>query len=122
MALARVFARVAGWFGLLLALIGFTTTDLFGMIQFDMTHNIVHFVFGFLGIAAASKELWTRYYAYIFGAFYVLFGVLGFFLPTLHHVGVELEVTENLLHLALGTFGVYAALGLHKKQPPKTEE
>lgn len=122
MALAKVFARVAGWIGLLLAVIGFTTNDLFGMIQFDMTHNIIHLMFGFFGIAAASKELWTKYYAYIVGAFYVLFGVLGFFMPQLHHVGVELEVTENLLHLALGTLGVYAALGLREKQPPKTEE
>ncbi len=122
MALAKVFARVAGWVGLLLAAIGFTTHDLFGMIQFDTTHNFIHLALGFLGIAAASKALWTKYYAYLFGAFYVLFGVVGFFMPQLHHVGVELEVTENLIHLALGTFGVYAALGLREKQPPKTEE
>jgi hypothetical protein len=90
------------------------------MIQFDTPHNILHLVLGFMGIAAASKELWTRYYTYIFGAFYVLFGLAGFFVPQL--LGIELEVTENLIHLALGTYGVYVALGKKPTPPPQPTE
>ncbi len=121
LAKARVFARVAGWVGLLLGSIGFLTDDLFGLIQFDPTHNIVHLLFGFLGIAAAAQKKWTQYYTYVFGAIYVVLGIGGFFMPEV--MGVELEATENLIHLALGTYGVYVALGKETTPPPpKTEE
>ncbi|ASS74541.1 hypothetical protein CIG75_05700 [Tumebacillus algifaecis] len=112
--MTKVYARVAGWIFLLIGLLGFFMNDLFGLIQFDTTHNIVHLVLGVLGIAAGQSVTWSRLYAQVFGTIYVLLGILGFFLPDLlgyHH----LEVTENLVHVILGAWGLYAVLGATEK-------
>jgi hypothetical protein len=107
--MTRVFARTAGWIMLLLGIIGFFVTDLFGLIQFDTTHNIFHLVLGILGIAAGQNVNWSKLFAQVFGAVYLLLGVIGFFLP--EFLGLHLEATENLLHIILGAWGLYAILG-----------
>ena len=111
--MTKVFARTAGWLALLLGVLGFFVTDLLGLIHFDTTHNVVHLVIGILGIAAARNANWAKLYAQILGAIYLLLGILGFFLPEL--VGIHLEVVENLVHILLGAWGLYAAFGEKEK-------
>jgi hypothetical protein len=109
-----LFSRIAGWVALLLGILGFFFTEfLDGLIQFDTWHNIAHLVIGLLGIAAAQKDKWARAYAHVFGVIYLLLGIIGFFLPELGHM--HLEVSENLVHLVLGGFGIYTLL-----EKPKT--
>lgn len=107
--MAKVYARAAGWIFLLIGILGFFITDLLGLIQFDTTHNIVHLVLGVLGIAAGQNANWSRLYAQVFGVIYLLLGVVGFFLADF--LGLHLEVTENLVHIILGAWGLYAVLG-----------
>ena len=111
--MAKVFARTAGWLALLLGVLGFFVTDLLGLIHFDTPHNVVHLVLGILGIAAAQNVNWAKMYAQILGAVYFLLGLLGFFVPEL--LGIHLEVLENLLHILLGAWGLYAAFGEKEK-------
>jgi len=106
--MAIVFARVAGWLALLLGILGFFVSDLLDLIQFDTTHNIVHLVIGVLGIAAGQSGKWSKLYAQVLGVVYLLLGIAGFFVHEL--VGLHLEVTENLLHVVLGAWGLYASL------------
>lgn len=108
--MAKAYARGAGWIALLLGIIGFFVTDLLGLIQFDKMHSIIHLVLGVLGIAAARSEKWAKHYAQILGSLYLVLGVLGFFLPSF--LGMHLEVAENLLHILLGTWGLYTVLGV----------
>ncbi|MFD2169445.1 DUF4383 domain-containing protein [Tumebacillus lipolyticus] len=107
--MAKVFARVAGWVMLLLGIIGFFMSDLFELIEFDTPHNIVHLVLGVLGIAAGQSVKWARLFAQVFGTIYLLVGIIGFFVPDF--LGLHLELTENLIHVILGAWGLYAALG-----------
>lgn len=107
--MTNTFARVAGWLALLLGILGFFVTDLLGLIQFDLTHNIVNLALGLLGIAAAQNAKGAKAYAQWLGAIYLLFGIIGFFFAEL--AGMHLEVTENLLHILLGAWGLYAAFG-----------
>jgi hypothetical protein len=110
--MTKVFARVAGWLALLLGVLGFFVSDLLGLIHFDTPHNVVHLVIGILGIAAAQNVNWATLYAKLLGALYLLLGILGFFLPEV--LGIHLEAVENLLHLLLGAWGLYAAFGQKK--------
>lgn len=112
--MAKTFARVAGWLALLLGILGFFVSDLLGLIQFDTTHNVVHLVIGVLGIAAARQDNWAKLFGQVFGTVYLILGVVGFFLPEL--LGLHLEVAENLLHIILGAWGLYAVLGGEKEQ------
>ncbi|MGZ4106380.1 MAG: DUF4383 domain-containing protein [Tumebacillaceae bacterium] len=112
--MAKAYARAAGWIALLLGIIGFFVTDLLGIIQFDTTHNIVFLVLGVLGIAAAQSAKWAKLYAQVFGAVYLVVGIIGFFLPSF--LGMHLEVAENLLHIILGVWGLYAALAVKESK------
>jgi Domain of unknown function (DUF4383) len=105
--MTKTFARVAGWLALLLGILGFFVTDLLGLIQFDLTTNIVNLVLGVIGIAAAQNANGAKAYALWLGAIYLIFGIIGFFFVEL--AGMHLEVTENLLHIVLGAWGLYAA-------------
>lgn len=116
--MSKVYARAAGWVALLLGIIGLFVHDLLGLIQFDAMHTIIHLVLGILGIAAARHVKWANYYAYVLGTCYLIVGIVGFFFPVL--AGLHLEVTENLLHILLGAWGLYAALG--EKSPPQPHE
>ena len=83
-----------------------------GFLAFDWGHNIVHvalaclaFLFGFADLPARV----VRTFAIVFGAVYGGLGLLGFFVADL---GVlHLELGENLIHLALGLWGLVAGLG-----------
>lgn len=110
----KTYARATGWISLLLGLIGFFVKDLFGLFQFDTMHNVIHLVIGILGIAAAQYVNWAKPFAQIIGAFYLLVGIAGFFFPAI--LGMHLEVSENLLHIILGTWGWYVVLGLKDKK------
>ncbi|PWK13901.1 DUF4383 domain-containing protein [Tumebacillus permanentifrigoris] len=107
--MVRTFARVAGWLFLLLGILGFFVTDLLGLIQFDSTHNIIHLVLGLVGIAAGQSDNAAKWFAKVFGVIYLLLGIVGFFFPML--AGLHLEVTENLVHLVVGAWGVYVGFG-----------
>ncbi|HWG89450.1 MAG TPA: hypothetical protein VNZ52_01245 [Candidatus Thermoplasmatota archaeon] len=87
-------------------------------LAFDWTHNVLHVIlaaaavtFGFTK-AVEAKVVKTA--ALAFGAVYLLLGVLGFingvttFLATA--LNLHLEMGENLIHLAIGGYGVFAGL------------
>jgi hypothetical protein len=111
--MTKIFARAAGWLALILGILGFFVDDLLGLIQFDTIQNVVHLVIGVIGIAAAQNNNWAKLYAQLLGTIYLLLGIIGFFLPDL--IGLHLEATENLLHILLGIWGLWAAFG--EKEP-----
>jgi hypothetical protein len=115
----RTAALVYGVVFLVVGVMGFVpgiTTQgeyLLGIFGVNALHNVVHLLFGVLGIAAALSG-WSRSYFQGVGVIYLLLGVLGF-IPGLY-VGhemllglVHINLADNLLHLALG--GVAAFFG-----------
>ena len=102
------FTQISGWVFVFIGLIGFFLTDLFGLIRFDAGHNALHIALGSLSLwlcykgTAGMQVNWTKWA----GVSYLLFGAVGFFIPQLGSIG--LEPLENLLHLILGGWGIWA--------------
>ena len=81
-------------------------------LAFDWSHNVLHvvlagaaFLFGFANLPTNL----VRTFAIVFGFVYGGLGVLGFFVADLGII--HLELGENLVHLALGAWGLVAGFG-----------
>jgi uncharacterized protein YjeT (DUF2065 family) len=102
----RGFARWTGVFFLLLGIVGFFFTDLFGIIHFDLIHNLFHLGVGISGILASTSILTAKRFAKGLGLVYMLLGITGFFVPELFG-HMMLEMSENMLHLVVGSIALY---------------
>jgi uncharacterized protein YjeT (DUF2065 family) len=102
----RGFARWTGVFFLLLGIAGFFLSNLFGIIHFDLLHNLFHLGVGILGILASTSIFASKRFAKGLGLVYMLLGITGFFVPELFG-HMMLEMSENLLHLIVGSIALY---------------
>lgn len=84
---------------------------LLGVFQVSILHNIVHLLFGFLGLIMARTHSLARIYLLGGGIVYLLLFLYGLIVP--HHSEgnfVPVNVADNWLHLVLGV--VMVGLGL----------
>lgn len=109
--MATIFSRTAGWIFLILSVSGIFTDQLLGLIRFDPILSFIHLILGILGMAAAANRK-AMVYALWSGFLLIPFAIAGFLSPVLF--GLHLEAPENLLHLILGGWGLYA--GVYKKK------
>lgn len=109
---ARWFARIIGVVLVLVGIWGFFTRDPLG-INFELTnlHNWVHILTGavalYYGFAPVS-ETHVANFAKIFGAVYLLLGIIGFFVDSLFGGALILTMADNVLHLLIGVAGLAA--------------
>ena len=122
----RIFALALGIVFTLIAIIGFLTPTenssgvqaIFSIFDVDGVHNIVHLLFGLLGIAAAFTG-YARRYNQAFGVIYVVLALLGL-IPALyfpagsfgHDNGLflglmHINAGDHILHLVTGLAAVY---------------
>jgi Domain of unknown function (DUF4383) len=121
---ARVYALVVGVVLVAAGIIGFFyessfTTDesvrgsVFGLLDVNGWHNVVHIATGLLGILAARTLTSARTYCLLFGVVYALVCVWGFIVGNDGSVLgiVPVNTADNILHLLLaaGGFVAYAA-------------
>lgn len=100
------FAKVVGIIFLLLGIIGFFIHDLFGLMHFDLVHNIFHLAVGILGIMASRSTSASHLFAKVFGIVFLILGLIGVFVPEwFGHM--MLETTENIMHLIVGAIASY---------------
>lgn len=127
----RTVALVYGVVFLVVGVLGFVPgitaqgEYLLGIFGVNALHNVVHLLFGVLGVTAALTG-WSRTYFQGVGVIYLLLGVLGF-IPGLFTgdemlLGlVHINLADNFLHLVLG--GVAAFFGFapqYRGQTSKT--
>jgi hypothetical protein len=76
---------------------------LFGVFAVSVLHNVIHLLFGALGLIAARAAGTSRAYLVVGGGFYVLLWVIGSAIGE-HTAGNFLPVNtaDNWLHLGLG--------------------
>lgn len=75
---------------------------LLGVFQVSILHNIVHLLFGILGLAAAAEFAFAKNYLIWGGAIYALLLVYGLFLSGDHPANfVPLNSADNWLHAFL---------------------
>lgn len=91
---------------------GYTSEALLlGIFQVSILHNIVHLLFGFLGLIMARSNSSARIYLIGGGVVYLLLFLFGLVVP--HHSEgnfVPVNSADNWLHLILGV--VMVGLGL----------
>jgi hypothetical protein len=82
----------------------------FGILDVNAWHNIVHIVTGLLGLVLFGFA--AREYAIGLGAVYVIVAVWGFIIGDGESIlgFLPINTEDNVLHLALGVFGLGAGL------------
>jgi uncharacterized membrane protein HdeD (DUF308 family) len=118
--MAKAICKVLGVVFLILGLLGFVSPNLLGM-RLSGIHNIIHLISAalalYFGFAASPSA--ARTFSLIFGAVYMLLGVLGFIAPgpvirliQAHHTpgGLRGLATDNIVHMLLGA--VFIVVGL----------
>ena len=120
--MAKTLCKIFGVVLLLVGIAGFAKSDLLGM-HLTGIHNVVHILtavialyFGFAGTASAART-----FCLVFGAIYLLLGVLGFVAPgivaTIIGVGRDAGLgPDSIVHLLLGA--IFLIVGLMPE--PKT--
>jgi Domain of unknown function (DUF4383) len=128
---ARLYALLVGSALTIAGIIGFfydssfdtgsslTTDAVFGVLDVNGWHNVVHIVTGLLGLAAVGYA--ARAYALILGLVYVVVAIWGF-AETTNGVGVILDflpvnTEDNILHLAFGLTGLAAGAATARTEP-----
>jgi hypothetical protein len=102
----RRFAALVGILFLMLGLLGFIFKHLFGIFHLDTTQNVIHLIFGLLGLLAAFDEDFAYRFSQVLGIVYMVlavFGVLAKDVFGLMHAGVA----ENVLHFVVGAIALF---------------
>src|SRR5215510_15629687 len=118
--MAKAICKVLGVVFLLLGILGFVFPRLLGM-HLSSAHNIIHLIsaalalyFGFVASPSAARA-----FSLIFGAIYLLLGVLGFIAPGpvirliqahLTPGGLRSIAADNIFHMLLGVVFIIAGL------------
>ncbi|GCE50329.1 uncharacterized protein DUF4383 [Thermosporothrix hazakensis] len=120
----RTFAGVLGAVFLLIGVLGFIPfltpqNHLLGIFSINLSHNIVHLLFGVLGLAAAFTGF-SQLYNQGVGIIYLLIGILGF-IPALAPDGmliglVHINLADNLLHIVIAAASLYVGFVLRASQ------
>lgn len=123
MSLAQKFATVFGGVYVLIGVVGFLpfvggTIDqdgslLLGIFGVTALHNVVHLLVGFAFLAGAKSDAVARTVCTAIGAVYLLVAIIGFVNIDFVNELLNLNLADNLLHLATG--GLALGVGLAGK-------
>ncbi|MGC1165949.1 MAG: DUF4383 domain-containing protein [Solirubrobacterales bacterium] len=120
---ASLYAGLIGGVLVVAGLIGFfysssfgspgSVDAVFGVLDVNAWHNLVHILTGALGVLAfLSGPRASRTYALVFGAVYIVVAIWGFIIgggeSILGFIPVNQE--DNVLHVILGVLGIGAGL------------
>jgi hypothetical protein len=88
---------------------------LFGVFQVSILHNLVHLLYGIVGIALARRADWSRYYLIWGGAVYALLWLYGLFTAEESAANfVPVNTADNWLHFVLAVGMIGAGLVLSR--------
>ncbi len=124
--MAKTIATVLGVVFILAGLVGFAAPNLLGA-HLSPAHNVVHLVSGalalYLGLAGSLSS--AKMFCIIFGAVYLLLGVVGFAIGTgsdrmLHLIEGTLEfgTMDHIIHVVLGSVFLIGGLTTKADKTP----
>jgi hypothetical protein len=88
---------------------------LLGIFQVSILHNIVHLLFGVLGLVASRTAAASRQYLVIGGIVYLLLFIYGLVVPHDSAANfVPVNSADNVLHIALAAVMIVAGLTLSR--------
>jgi hypothetical protein len=117
--MAKTICKLLGLVFILVGIVGFFSPGLLGA-HLSTTHNLVHIVSGlialYFGFAATLGA--ARGFCLIFGAVYLLLGIVGFLMGTgddrmfaINAVNLMLGTRDHIIHILLGVLFLIGALG-----------
>jgi uncharacterized protein (UPF0333 family) len=130
---AQLYALI---FGALLTIAGITgffynsdfTSDkaardaVFGVLDVNGWHNVVHIVTGVIGLAVASSYSASRSYALGVGLIYIIVAIWGFIIGSGDSILsiIPVNTEDNILHLLIGVAGIAAGMATPAVADPTT--
>jgi hypothetical protein len=132
-------ATAVGWVFLLLGVMGFiplftpgfsgisfagndTTAELFGIFEVSVLSNLIHLVFGVLGLIMGWMVGASVRYLLFGGVLFALLGLYGFIVPDQSTADfLPTNWTIDWLHLGLGLVTIVLGLTLHRRLPRESE-
>lgn len=114
--MAKLYSKVVGVALLAVGLLGVILNEqsLFGLLHFEMVHNVVHLLTGAIGawVGFKGSDKAAKMFAQVFGVVYTLLAIAGFagvmsigeMLGTMH----LMDPAYNVIHLIVGAWGLYA--------------
>jgi hypothetical protein len=117
---ARLYATLVGGALVIVGIIGFFYSSsfgspghvdaVFGILDVNGWHNILHIVTGGLGLLAAGYA--ARQYALGIGVVYIAIAIWGFIIGDGHSIlgFIPVNTDDNFLHVILGVLGLAAGL------------
>jgi hypothetical protein len=113
--MAKSYAKWGGIILLVLGVVGLLVGNSFAGLNTELIEDVIHIVAGALLLYAglrgtdAQAASWSR----IFGVVFLLVGVVGFFSKNMFGLlpAVGLSTLDNIVHLAYGVVGLWAARG-----------
>jgi hypothetical protein len=97
------------------------TDAVFGILEVNAWHNLVHLASGALGLLAfASGPAASRTYALAFGAVYIVVAIWGFIIGSGESILgiIPVNTEDNILHVILGVLGI----GAYAASDPETAD
>ena len=102
----------AGWILLVVGILGFLVPDFLGeTLSFDPGENWAHALLGLVALILAywSKDSNTqKWVTVVFGLLALVLGLWGFVNPLFY--GVNFQALDNVIHVVLGVWGLWAGL------------
>ncbi len=102
---------------ILVGLLGFVNNPVLGLFSVNALHNVVHLASGLVLVFAATRsEDAAQMAAKVLGVVYALVTVLGFVAFDLMNSLLNLNSTDNYLHILLTLVLLYLGFGTKKMQ------
>jgi hypothetical protein len=129
---AQIYALVFGAVLLIAGIIGFfysaafgspgDVDGVFGVLDVNGWHNVVHILSGVVGLAVAGSYSNARLYALGFGAIYIVVAILGFIYGDGDSIFdlIPINTEDNVLHALIGVAGIGAGMATPAEPAPTT--
>src|SRR4051812_26968715 len=94
----------------------------FGILDVNGWHNVVHIVTGVLGLIAAGSYSSARLYALVLGVVYIGVAIWGFVIGDGNSILsiIPVNTEDNILHLLIGIAGIAAGMATPAATRPAT--
>jgi hypothetical protein len=94
----------------------------FGMLDVNGWHNVVHILTGVLGLMAAASYSSARVYALALGVVYLAVAIWGFIIGDGSSILsiIPVNTADNILHLFISIAGIAAAVATRAVADPTT--
>ena len=129
---ARLYAGLVGATLVVAGIVGFFYSSdfgspgnvdaVFGILDVNGWHNVVHILTGVVGLLAASAYSSSRVYAIGLGIIYILVAIWGFIIGSGDSILsiVPVNTEDNILHLLIGISGIAAGMATPAVADPTT--